>query len=108
MKSNTRHIPYLLLVITALMGASVDAQAYNSYNETYDIMGCASYMVSRESTRGWLMGYLNALENERNTHILYGKDPSVIYRAIDNYCRANPRHNLDEAADYMFRVLQRQ
>lgn len=99
---------YLLLAVVTLTGISFDAQAYNSYNETYDIMGCASYMVSRESTRGWLIGYLNALENERNTRILYGKDPSVIYNAIDRYCRANPRHNLDEAADYMFRVLSRQ
>jgi len=99
---------YLLLAFIAFTGASIDAQAYNSYNETYNVMGCASYMVSRDQTRGWLMGYLNGLEIQNNTRILYGKDPSVVYRAIDRYCRANPRHNLDEAANYMFSVLSRQ
>ncbi len=99
---------YLLLAFFAFTGASINAYAYNSYNETYNIMGCASYMVSRDQTQGWLMGYLNGLEIQNNTRILYGKDPSVVYRVIDRYCRANPRHNLDEAASYMFSVLSRQ
>jgi hypothetical protein len=108
MKTAMKKTIYSLLAMGALTGVSIDAHAYNSYNETYNVMGCSSYMVSRDQTRGWLIGYLNGLETQNNTRILYGKDPSVIYRAIDRYCRANPRHNLDEAAAYMFSVLSRQ
>lgn len=98
----------LLLATALLVGASSAAQAYDSYNETYQIMGCRSYLEGKDQNRGWLIGYLTTLENQRGTNTLQGKNLQQVYNLFDRYCRANPRRNMDEAANAVFMALQRQ
>jgi hypothetical protein len=98
-----RFLPLLALFI----GMASNAYAVGSYNETYDVMGCKSYLVSKEQTRGWLIGYLNALETSNGGNALQGRNPQQIYGIIDGYCRANPYHTLDDAARALFVRLKR-
>ncbi|MFM9912739.1 MAG: hypothetical protein ACKVN9_04320 [Methylophilaceae bacterium] len=88
-----------------LISLSSNAYAEGSYNETYNVMGCKSYLVSKDQTRGWLIGYLNALDSG---NVLQGRNPQQIYRLVDNYCRANPYYTLDDAAKAVLMRLKRQ
>jgi hypothetical protein len=97
----------LLLTIALAAGISGNAQAYQSYNETYQIMGCRSYMENPIQNRGWLVGYLTAIEMQRGTTYLQGANLQRVYNLFERYCRANPRRNMDEAADAVFAGLGR-
>lgn len=97
----------ILFILTVSALSSSQAYAAGSYNETYNVMGCKSYLVSKEQTRGWLIGYLNAIENSRGGNALQGRNPQQIYNMMDSYCRANPLHTLDDAAAVVLTRLQR-
>lgn len=100
---------WLLGVMLVAAGVVNHAHAATQYyNETYQIMGCRSYMEGREQNRGWLVGYLTALETQRGTSYLQGKNLQQVYYLFDNYCRANPRQTMDDAANAVFMRLRRQ
>lgn len=103
-----KNILCLILAISAVLGISGNAYAYDSYNETYQIMGCRSYLENAQQNRGWLVGYLTTLEIQRGTSYLQGRNLQQVYNLFDRYCRANPRRNMDEAANSLFMSLQRQ
>lgn len=97
-----------VLVAMVLSGAAGHAHAAAQYyNETYQIMGCRSYMEGREQNRGWLVGYLTALEIQRGTNYLRGRNLQQVYNLFDGYCRANPRQTMDDAANAVFARLRR-
>jgi len=102
-----RTLRYFMLTASVLCGINSHAYAEGSYNETYNVMGCKSYLVSKEQTRGWLMGYLTAMENSRGGNALQGRNPQQIYNLFDSYCRANPLYTMDDAANFVFMKLQR-
>ncbi len=95
----------LTLVCMALLLCG-NALAYDSYTETYQIMGCRSYLDGRDQHRGWLIGYLTAYESQRGTNVLQGRPTGQIFSRFESYCRANPRRNMDEAADYLIRSFR--
>lgn len=98
-------------VLVAAMLSGVAGHAYAAtqyYNETYQIMGCRSYMEGREQNRGWLVGYLTALETQRGTNYLQGRNLQQVFYFFDSYCRANPRQTMDDAANAVFARLRRQ
>ena len=96
---------YLVLTASLLAGLSNNAYAYNSYNETYGVMGCKSYLQGKEQYRGWLIGYLTALEKQTGANVLQGRNQQQVFNLFDRYCRANPISNMDEAANYVFSSL---
>ncbi len=99
------------LALVALVFSGVAGHVYAAtqyYNETYQIMGCRSYMEGREQNRGWLVGYLTALEVQRGTTYLRGRNLQQVFNLFDSYCRANPRQTMDDAANAVFARLRRQ
>lgn len=97
----------LLISISLEISFSGHVQAYQSYNETYQILGCRSYLEGVQQNRGWLIGYLTAIEVQRGTTYLRGRNLQQVFSLFDRYCRANPRRNMDEAADAVFAALRR-
>lgn len=100
-----KRFPVYLLIAVAL--APAGSYAYDSYTETYQIMGCRSYLEGKSQHRGWLMGYLTTYEMQRGSNALQGRPTAQIFSRFDSYCRANPRRNMDEAADYVIRSFRR-
>ena len=56
----------------------------------------------------WLIGYLSGLATGANSDFLRGSDNESIFLWVDNYCRANPLKNLDDAGIYLAYELQKQ
>lgn len=92
------------VAIALLLGGN--AFAYDSYTETYQVMGCRSYLEGKNKHRGWLIGYLTAYELQRGTNVLQSRTTGQIFNRFDSYCRANPRRNMDEAADYVIKSFR--
>jgi hypothetical protein len=95
----------LMLTLAAAAPLAAEAYTYDGYNGNYDIMGCASFTVTKENTRGWLIGYLTALDNSRNTYVMQDANLPNVFRLFDGYCRANPNRSMNDAANFTFRAL---
>jgi hypothetical protein len=93
----------LACMVLLLCGHAI---AYDSYTETYQIMGCRSYLEGRDKHRGWLIGYLTAYESQRGTNVLASRTTGQIFSRFDSYCRANPRRNMDEAAEFVIKSFR--
>jgi len=53
----------------------------------------------------WVLGYLSGVAMSLNKNALADTSPEDLYRAIDTYCQANPKTNLDMAATAVFASL---
>ena len=56
-------------------------------------------------TRSWFLGYLSGRADESGRNFLKGTDIDSIFLWLDNYCRANPKANLDKAGNDLAREL---
>jgi hypothetical protein len=65
----------------------------------------AKFSVAHEA---WLVGFLTGMALYSDKDILKGTDNESIFLWIDNYCRANPLHNLTRAGDALFEELVKQ
>ena len=53
----------------------------------------------------WVLGYLSGKASGLNKDFLKGTDNEKIYHWIDNYCRAYPTKDVDDAARELVRDL---
>ena len=56
-------------------------------------------------TKNWFLGYLSGRADESGKNFLKGTDSESIFLWLDNYCRANPDKNLDNAGLDLAREL---
>jgi len=50
-------------------------------------------------TRSWFLGYLSGRADATGRNFLKGTDSDSLFLWLDNYCRANPKADLDKAAN---------
>jgi hypothetical protein len=95
------------IVLAGLMlgTASVEAQAV----EIRGVISCGRWFQPESGFyKAWLNGFLSGIAFGTNVDILKGTDKESIYLWIDNYCRANPLKDLDDAGLALFDELKRQ
>jgi len=56
-------------------------------------------------TRSWFLGYLSGRADASGKNFLKGTDSDSIFLWLDNYCRANPKSDLDRAGNDLAREL---
>jgi hypothetical protein len=60
---------------------------------------------TRLTYESWLTGYLSGVASGSGKDALKGSTTSTIYAWMDNYCQANPAHDIDDGAIKLFREL---
>jgi hypothetical protein len=56
-------------------------------------------------TRSWFLGYVSGRASATGKDFLKGTDSDSIFLWLDNYCRAHPKAELDQAGDDLAREL---
>jgi hypothetical protein len=57
------------------------------------------------ATRMWLLGYLSGRVMESGRDVIRGTDNPSFFLWVENYCKANPLKDLDDAGDALFSEL---
>jgi hypothetical protein len=96
--------------------------SFNLFASTVELMGarsCGKWMEERRIaksakemnkvpvliTRSWFLGYLSGRADQSGRNFLKGTDSDSIFLWLDNYCQANPKMELDQAAIALSREL---
>ena len=76
---------------------------------------CPEWTKSRQTTNEgananefWLLGYLSGLAVSSNADVLRNTTNPSLMAWIDNYCRTNTLHYLEQAGSGLFNELKRQ
>jgi hypothetical protein len=93
----TRYLPLIIVIVTCA-ATSFSASAV-------DIRGfptCETWLKSRNvpamTNEFWLLGYLSGKASGLNKDFLKDTDNESLYHWVDNYCRAYPMKDVDDAA----------
>lgn len=94
------------LIALAFVAAAVSANAATSFG----MVDCGVWVKAQSGQdRWWLGGYISGLNAALVTS--GAPDPldaisiQQLYLWVDNYCRANPLHNLSKAANTLYQEL---
>ena len=99
----------MALCCLVLSATVVDAQAVAIRGAT----SCGLWVKDRQEKiafvhHRWVLGYLSGLAFESDKDILKTTDAESIFLWVDNYCRANPLKDIDDAGTTLFYELVKQ
>ena len=97
------------IVLAGLMlaTASFEGQAFTIRGAR----SCGQWVEARKGgynpAESWLVGFLSGAALGANVDILKGTDNLSLFLWVDNYCRANPLKDLDDAGVDLFLELKK-
>lgn len=91
----------LVLVLAAVATSMATSPSFGYRLLGPDRMSCGSWLAERRNNialEAWVLGFLSGIGYIGPDDPLRGLDRNAVSYWIDNYCRANPMANIDDAA----------
>jgi hypothetical protein len=102
-----------VLLVASSMAAPVESRGTRSCRDWQEQTRYAKSATEMNKvplliSKNWFLGYLSGRAEESGKNFLKGTDSDSIYLWLDNYCRANPDKDLDNAGAALMRELMQQ